>query len=359
MYYANQFLRQLEIANRLAKSKMPQDKRLAVILLDNAIEIDLRKKAGSELYYDQPRWETSRKHKTDERRQIERFFASLLKFSISKKHISKDEKRQIEFCHTVRNLLFHGNSSEELLVDATLLIQFYLITDHPERWGKGTGYVSSYRFLKGKKSVPSAGYENRYFRTEEGKLPLLDLRPHWKAAVHRILTYGSKSRTKPASLLSRSAKIFLKRIEQNILKLEKELGHCDINRALFFDVISGQIQINGINEAPLRKKILIVLSYFSCRRKLEENLADMEHSIRPSKFAEHFRESISQKPRFPIDALKKAHSAADRISAMETTEALQAYQSIRSSFETLADAASDASDKLTGYWEHLYESYYK
>ena len=124
----NQTLLTIIEANRLATAKNPHAHRLALILLDNLVEVQLRRKSESEFGFDRTNWMTGvREHNKKERQQVKRFHAPLLELATKKSWISRDDAKILAFAHRLRNTTYHEGTSDdpiELEIGLTLLFRF-------------------------------------------------------------------------------------------------------------------------------------------------------------------------------------------------------------------------------------------
>ncbi len=122
---------QIEHALGFARSSTLANKRLAVILFDNLIELWLvnqqeRAFENDNLWHSigQGKWPMAK------RRETTRYFNEILKFSSNELGIlSQKEKRQLMFCHSMRNILYHKGRVESKLIEATIGIYYPIIKE--------------------------------------------------------------------------------------------------------------------------------------------------------------------------------------------------------------------------------------
>ena len=184
MYITNQILIQLNEATLLANSGNPHKKRLAVILLDNMIEVQLRRKIDNTFSWDRTTWYGgSRKFTRLERQKATRGFKELLKFAVDSKWISNDERDALTFSHRVRNLLYHtgkdDSSYEQQLrkhVEIALCILYSFISHRFLEWGTCTSVHEGCPF------PPQPGYEIVQFGSHKSS-------DSWVAVLPSILDY--------------------------------------------------------------------------------------------------------------------------------------------------------------------------
>lgn len=132
----NQTLLTIIEANRLATASNPHAHRMALIQLDNLIEIQLRRKSESEFGFDQTNWITGvRKHNKKKRRQVKRFHAPLLKLATEKSWITADDAKILTFAHRLRNRTYHeGISDDPLELEIGLTLLFRFVVQYFPKW---------------------------------------------------------------------------------------------------------------------------------------------------------------------------------------------------------------------------------
>jgi hypothetical protein len=132
----NQTLLTIIEANRLATAKNPHAHRLALILLDNLIEIQLRQKASSEFGFDRTNWITGvRKYNKKRRGQVNRYHAPLLELAIEKSWITEIDAKILAFAHRLRNTTYHeGTSDDPLELEIGLTLLFRFVTHYLPKW---------------------------------------------------------------------------------------------------------------------------------------------------------------------------------------------------------------------------------
>lgn len=129
---------QLNEAAKLAKQAEIRYKRLAVILLDNFVEIQLRCIFKGRLYFDGLLWQyQKKKYKQKQRNKINSYYEELLKACVKEKIINSDHKKLLLFCHGVRNNIYHNIDEEELLVKIAIKILYKIIKEKQPKWGNG------------------------------------------------------------------------------------------------------------------------------------------------------------------------------------------------------------------------------
>ncbi len=136
----NQVILTLCEADHFAQSQNPHHHRLAIVLLDNIIELQLRRKSEATFACDDASWFLGvRKHDRKQRKNVSRNHADLLVLAVCRAWwISGDESKLLAFAHRIRNRAYHEGDSEDpvdLRIGITLL--YRLIRRHFPIWRNG------------------------------------------------------------------------------------------------------------------------------------------------------------------------------------------------------------------------------
>lgn len=133
---------QLAEAGKLTVSADFAKQRLAVILLDNFIEIQLSELMKKQFSIDD--WYTSRPPKYNHiaRKKILYNYDDLLKACISENIIKQEERNTLNFCHDVRNNLYHQAKEEPLLTTIALRFLSDTILKYQPEWRSGRDFMS-------------------------------------------------------------------------------------------------------------------------------------------------------------------------------------------------------------------------
>ncbi|MGA9212353.1 hypothetical protein [Kaistella sp.] len=135
---------QLAESAKFGKSKDFRFQRLAVIFLDNFVEIQLNSLAKQKFQFDTEFSKYQEKKYTEKlRKKVLNYYDELLKFSFNENIINEKEKYLLSFCHNVRNNLYHSIHEEELLVSISLKILKDFITEKQPDW-KSTSFFTKY-----------------------------------------------------------------------------------------------------------------------------------------------------------------------------------------------------------------------
>ncbi len=128
---------QLIQASNFVKAGGTANKRIAIILLDNFIEIQLRSQIKFHMFHDLMRPPEMKKYFEKRKGNILSYFNELLKASCEEHLISEEEKLLLNYCHGVRNEVYHNGAEDEILVDVSLFIYERVIVSRQPKWAFG------------------------------------------------------------------------------------------------------------------------------------------------------------------------------------------------------------------------------
>lgn len=106
MYQRNLFLIQIEHANKLAQSSWPQERRIALILLENLFEISIKRKVEQIFHLERSGWDEKREISSKKKSRILRYYPDMLTFAVQKKIISAEENKKQTLKQRKINLTF-------------------------------------------------------------------------------------------------------------------------------------------------------------------------------------------------------------------------------------------------------------
>lgn len=168
---------QLAEAAEFANSNRFGHKRLAVILLDNFIEIQL-----TSLMKQKFEWNVYLKgniYSIDRKFKIQNHFDELIKASLEEEIITPNEKMLLGFCHKIRNNLYHKANEEKLLTQVAIIILSDIIKEHQHKW-KNARMLTSYRsdtidpYEIGNSSISSGNSEENWKKFLEKYFVIID-----------------------------------------------------------------------------------------------------------------------------------------------------------------------------------------
>jgi len=290
MYITNQVLIQLNEANLLANSGSPHNKRLSVILLDNIIEVQLRRKIDKTFSWDRTTWyRGSRKFSKLERDKANRGFKEMLKFAVDSKWITTGERDELSFCHSVRNLSYHTGKDNSLSdqqlhkpVEIALYILFSFISNRFLDWGTCTS------LQEGCPAPPQPGYEIVQFGSHKSSDP-------WDVVLPSILNYHCDESI--SVLISEYLTKSISDTIDQISYIEKYLSSGnDFNYVLnqywyLTDIYGNRIKRNEKLNDPEE-----ILSFYSYLRNYKEILEDIDDIVTRHQTAHDFHNEFSKNP---------------------------------------------------------------
>ncbi len=133
----NGILLQLNKAVGCANSIYPQEKGIAVILLDNLIELELYKIAKNTLLWDEASIDGGRAIDKVTRDNIvggKGKYDRLIKFSKDNALLTESEMEILKFGHELRNVIYHQGEDDELKIEIGLLIYYGIIKVKMKKW---------------------------------------------------------------------------------------------------------------------------------------------------------------------------------------------------------------------------------
>jgi hypothetical protein len=203
MKIVNQILVTLKEADTFARSQNPHHHRLALLLLDNIIELQLRRKSDTAFAYADMTWFSGpRKHSGKQRKKVSRNHADLLALAVAEKWITEDESNLLALAHRIRNRAYHEGDSEDkvdLQIGITLL--YRLIRRHFPVWRNGWNGLQEFPNA----AIPVADVA----QDKSGHSPLLFgfegnggyynflSEEHWVEVLKRCLMYDDSADIRP------------------------------------------------------------------------------------------------------------------------------------------------------------------
>lgn len=125
---------QLIEAAKFAKSDSFGQKRLAVIILDNFIELQLSDIVKQKFRWDGIFYQQEKKYSVERRSKILFDYGELIKTCLKEDIINESEQFFLNFCHNVRNNLYHKGKEEELLTQVAIYLLQSIIVKYQPKW---------------------------------------------------------------------------------------------------------------------------------------------------------------------------------------------------------------------------------
>lgn len=179
---------QLVEATSFSLSKNRGHTRLAVILLDNFIEIQLSELIKTKFLWDGIYNKKSRKYNYLTRKETLKNYDKLLKISVEEKIISKVEENLLSFCHDIRNNLYHNKGEENILIEVALIILHTIIRKYQSDWKS----AKIFTIIDPKAIYPYRKKKKPFFE---------DSKEQWEDFLKIKFNYLNKSKKNPSRLL--------------------------------------------------------------------------------------------------------------------------------------------------------------
>lgn len=132
---------QLAEAATFARSKRFGHKRLAVILLDNFIEIQLSALMQKNFLWDEGLF-SPKKYTLERKTKVLNHYDELLKVCVKEQIITSDELRLLSYCHEIRNNLYHKGEEEKVLTQAAITILYHIIIKYQPHWKSAKNFTA-------------------------------------------------------------------------------------------------------------------------------------------------------------------------------------------------------------------------
>lgn len=354
MYIKNQILIQLNEANLLASSEIPHKRRLAVILFDNIIEIQLRRKIDKIFSWDCTTWYNgSRKFTRQDRDKANKGFKDMLKFALNSKWITEDEREELAFCHSIRNLSYHTGKDDSYYdqqlhkqVEIALYILYSFIETRFLEWGTCTSLIAGCPY------PPQPGYKVVQFGDYKSSDP-------WKTVLLSILNYQREKNV--SNLISEYLNSSISETIDQISYISKYLSSgYDFNYVLnqywyLTDIFSNRIKkedtLNDFDE---------ILFQYSFLRKFQDHLDDIDDLNDRHQAAQDYYSGFCQKPdKYLIkwQDLEKLRLNSTAIRDKTSASAVKKFVSMRQRISNIQKDISSAYSDLDGYILSEYERY--
>lgn len=341
MNVLNGVLLQLREADRFAGAE-PQLRRLAVVLLDNLVEIQLRRRTSWALHSDRTTWyDGVRQHDRKRRRQISRFYDELLRFGVEQKEITTDESTLLAYGHRVRNAYYHEGGYDDLDSEIAILLFYRFIRERFPSWKTAMPFHtlnSSYHDSATGKSVISPGFEPVLFGFESEltqKDPFGD--EFWQKGIAYLLTYrGTKSLT---ALMAEKVHRLVDKLDHYISTLESEEGF-DWNHLLTRYEILTTLFLNNLLQGKKLTDLTAVLNIYCVINRHEDELLDIaDAASRENKFFEFLHAHKFDPAILPHQEITRVRTRADTMAKEPEAAAVKVYLEIEETLHEVTLAA--------------------
>ncbi|MDD4332561.1 MAG: hypothetical protein PHT51_00410 [Patescibacteria group bacterium] len=310
---------QLNEASRFGRIKDFAYQRLAVILLDNFIEIQLRTLMDAILFRDGLSYILHKKYKQKDREKIICYHGELLKTCVKELIITQEEKQKIAFCHNVRNNLYHTIDEDKLLVKISLILLHNIITKNKVLWGNGLGITS----LKGKNFDPFVRKRQRdsaWFNS--------NTKEEWQYFFKRFFNFIDKREKNIQALLKENIKRNLKRTRKNISFIKKDFS-------IFFPYAKNW----KFNEYCLYYSFHII-------NKKEIRVFEEDKLSGEKKYKELFLKYKNNWKKINKSRISEINNQANLITNLSESKALEKYITIMTELKMISDVFEEAARDL-------------
>lgn len=312
---------QLVVASKLAKISGFGYQRLAVIILDNFIELQL-----SDLIKQKFKWDgaiifTNKKYSENKRSRILRHYEELLTASVDEKIINQSDQLLLNFCHERRNNLYHKGKEDELLIRVALIILSKIIINYQPKW-KNTRDFTVYS----SQDEPDP-YINKKIKKS---LPFFSDETTWQLFLDKHFLRIDNRKKSASQLLSEYLIEKIKRTNQAIAFLKKySLSSNSQGRKWEYDDLLLYYSFNYIKKLDIQR-IKEIKDIEQRNNQLNTLFKDYQKQWRP----------INHKR---IKTLKKM---AQKISELPIEQSLNKFISLKNEIILIYEAFSEAAGDL-------------
>lgn len=311
---------QLAEAAKYAKIDNFRFQRIAVILLDNFIEIQLKGLIKEKFFWDGNLIFQEKKYTEKHRERILNNYDELLRTSEKENFINAKERFILAFCHAVRNNLYHNIREESLLVKVAIQLLHSIILEKQPKWKSTKGFttitsatIDPYR-RKTQKLVGLSGNSDKdwiYFL--EKYFNILDKR---KSTISKLLYYNMIQK--------------IKSIRENYRFLKKEYTH-------FFPHAYGW----EFNDYLLHYSFRI-----QNHTKLEVIKENNSKEDRKKEFKSEFIKYQNKWQYKRYNRLREIEKKAKELSYLDMFGSLEKYLSLREELNLIHDSIENAASEL-------------
>ena len=364
MQNINQILVTLIEANRLATAANPHFQRLGLVLFDNAVELQLRRRSESTLMLDDTTcYSGVRKYNRKRRKKISRYHRELLALAVDEAWITADDSLLLSFAHNLRNHAYHSGISEgetDLQIGLTLLIRF--VAKYFPQW-RGAGLLmtipseSSLSFedvdtdssgrapmLFGfEQTEPSEFFPDtgRFGRTE-----------HWQKILETVLTYDYKKDVRP---------LIKRRLENAVTQLREDIEcitkYDDVNFGSVLDHrfhrFTPWFDENLLGANPISDP-RIALNIYVAVLEHEERLLDISDlGERADEFAKLVNGHDWQKEILSSIDFDRYDSICNQMTTIPESSGIEQFLQVESEIANISLAARECAMDMNGYAEYV------
>lgn len=353
MIELNRILIQTNEAVEYANSGLTNKKRLAIILLDNLIEIQVLKKVENTFLGDETNWYSGmRSFSQKERKAATHYLEGMLKFSKKHKFISEQEFSLLTFAHNIRNEVYHKGESDDYLLDIAIIIYISFIDDKIRDWQGSTGIVIL---------ADKVDYKQINFGQGIDEVSILRRgEKYFEEALSFIL-----SKYQPVS--KSIQQLISENIENQINEIKESLKYLDKRKKDYnlYEIFTRYWYITGFFEDKIAKNIrpknidsiLSIINFLKLNKEEFDDIDDIKHRRKKyNKMYSNYKKGQNGKYKYKVDLNKYLKIAKD-IKKEDRTKALQRGLQIQNNLLHLYEDVREAHSELCNYEQDLLDMY--
>ena len=356
----NQILITVIEANRLAKADNPHFQRLALVLLDNVIELQLRRKAKSALLFDDTTWYSGvRKHDRKRRKKISRFHGELLDLAVEESWITTQDALLLSYAHSLRNHAYHkGLPKDETDQQLGISLLFRFVCKYFPKW-RGSGLLMA---IPSESAIPcelavadSSGRAPMLFGFEEmlpddifGGTSGFHESEHWEQVLLKIVSYNYSRDVRP--LIQKRIENLVNALRENIEFLT-QYDDNDFNGVLAhrFAILTPVFRRNSRKGKELYDP-RVALNIYLAVLEHEERLLDIsDPTERANEFAQVVNSHGYEKDIISSIDFDKYDSLIRNVTSASESEGIATFLDVEEKLSSLSIAVEECAMDLDGY----------
>ena len=232
----SQILLQLHEADKYASAKNPHLRRLAVVLLDNIVEVQLRRKAEMEFMFDKTDLRSGvRKHDLRHRRAVVRWHGELVDLAVRLGWMTEDDGTLVSYAHRVRNNFYHEGGYDDLDGEIAIRLLYTFVKTHFPKWrtARPMLLISAELPVDFTTAQDDASGSAPLLTTTDGSLVpsnVLRSEDHWQQMLDDVFKYRGVDET--TELIRAKIVTIIDKIEQSIEFIRHGGEGIDFNHVL-------------------------------------------------------------------------------------------------------------------------------
>lgn len=356
----NQIILTVYEANQFACAKNPHLQRIALVLLDNVVEVQIRRKSETAFGWDETTWYSGvRKHDSKRRRLVSRYHGELLKLAVEESWITEDDSKLLTYVHRVRNQTYHeGRTEDSTDIQLATILLFRFVRKYFPIW-RCVGML-----IRIPTEAPASIEEARH--DPSGRAPLrfgfedideddlfwlsyrFDDEDHWSQVLDHCITFDYSLDVRP---------LIKQRIENLVDKVQRSLDYLteyddtDFNAVLThrFTIMTPFFSENELAGKTMTDP-LVALNIYLAVLDSEEHLLDIaDPAERATEFhlivnAHDFQEDILAS----LD-LDRYRRLAEEVTSQTEVAGITTFLKIEAELDNIGRAASECAMDLDGY----------